>query len=103
MSYLGHSISLCARATRAILNYAPIGKYRELHPHVVNQISKPDITSSLIVQKTEYPSHLHIWVTSSNSSSRTHLLLNTRGTSMNPQWLPRVSPRVPWDTSPGSE
>ena len=28
MSYLGHSISLCARATRAILNHAPIGEYR---------------------------------------------------------------------------
>jgi len=28
MSCLGHSISLCARATRAILNHAPIGEYR---------------------------------------------------------------------------
>ena len=28
MSYLGHSISLYARATRAILNHAPIGEYR---------------------------------------------------------------------------
>jgi len=28
MSHLGHSISLCARATRAILNYVPIGEYR---------------------------------------------------------------------------
>ena len=28
MSYLGHFISLCARATRAILNHAPIGEYR---------------------------------------------------------------------------
>ena len=28
MSYLGHSISLCARATRAILNHAPTGEYR---------------------------------------------------------------------------
>ena len=28
MSYIGHSISLCARATRAILNLAAIGEYR---------------------------------------------------------------------------
>ena len=28
MCHLGHSISLCARATRAILNHAPIGEYR---------------------------------------------------------------------------
>jgi len=27
-SHLGHSISLCARATRAILNHAPIGEYK---------------------------------------------------------------------------
>jgi len=28
MSHLGHSISLCARATRAISSHAPIGEYR---------------------------------------------------------------------------
>jgi len=68
MSYLGHSISLCARATRAILNHATIGQYRarffrkHTHAHVVNQISKLDITSLPIVRdlrKTEYPFHLH--------------------------------------------
>ena len=28
LKYLGHSNSLCARATRAIINHAPIGEYR---------------------------------------------------------------------------
>ena len=33
LSLLGHSITLCARATRAILNHAPIGEYRaQFHP-----------------------------------------------------------------------
>jgi len=27
LQYFGHSNSLCTRATRAIVNYAPIGKY----------------------------------------------------------------------------
>ena len=29
LPYIGQSITLCARATKAILNYAPIGKYRQ--------------------------------------------------------------------------
>ena len=28
LRYFGHSNSLCARATRAIINHAPIGEYR---------------------------------------------------------------------------
>ena len=28
LQYFGHSNSLCTRATRAIVNYAPIGEYR---------------------------------------------------------------------------
>jgi len=28
LKFIGHSNSLCARATKAIINHAPIGKYR---------------------------------------------------------------------------
>jgi len=28
LQYFGHSNSLCTRATRAIVNYAPIGEYK---------------------------------------------------------------------------
>ena len=29
LTYFGQSVTLCARATRAILNHAPIGEYRQ--------------------------------------------------------------------------
>ena len=107
-SHFGHSISLCARATRAILNHAPIGEYRARYsPHETTACpcgqwdieTRLHILTECLRYKIVSLSPLRASATSSSSNLPSRHPGNPHKSTLDATCVPRGTKKI---TAPGS-